>query len=161
MGMVAILIMFWLVWFLFYGPSTHFRSFWAWSVTLITFFQAVYQYLVHILSPVTDNCSSWISGRRRMAVEFFSWPSPHERMCRTWGSNSGTLACQTILIIWSKQFEKKSSFPHPKETPHKTWLQLAKWLLRKRSLKYWNWVIWTKVSEWPWPLVLIKLHVLI
>ena len=27
-----------LVWFLFYGPSTHFRSFWAWSVTLTTLF---------------------------------------------------------------------------------------------------------------------------
>ena len=49
---------------------------------------------MHILSPVTDNCSSWISGRRRMAVEMFSWPSLHERMCRTWGSNSGPLACQ-------------------------------------------------------------------
>ena len=29
-----------------------------------------------------------------MAVEMFSWPSLHERMCRTWGSNSGLLACQ-------------------------------------------------------------------
>ena len=49
---------------------------------------------MHILSPVTDNCSSWISGRGRMAVEMFSWPNLHERMCRTWGSNSGPLACQ-------------------------------------------------------------------
>ena len=30
---------------------------------------AVYQYLVHILSPVTDNCPSSISGRERIAVE--------------------------------------------------------------------------------------------
>ena len=29
----------------------------------------------------------------------------------------------------------KLSFPHAKETPHKIWLQSAKWLLRKRSLK--------------------------
>ena len=29
-----------------------------------------------------------------MAVELFSWPSLHERMCRAWGSNSGLLACQ-------------------------------------------------------------------
>ena len=29
------------------------------------------QYLVHILSPVTDNCPSWISGRETMVVEFF------------------------------------------------------------------------------------------
>ena len=89
-----------LVWFLFYGPSTHFRSFRARSVNLATLFlgkpprQFTYQYLVQILSPVTDNCSSWISGRGRMAVEMFSWPSLHERMCRTWGSNSGPLACQ-------------------------------------------------------------------
>ena len=27
-----------LVWFLFYGPSTHFRSFWARSVNLATLF---------------------------------------------------------------------------------------------------------------------------
>ena len=46
---------------------------------------------MHIPSPVTDNCSSWISGRGRMAVEIFSWPSLHERM---WVSNSGPLACQ-------------------------------------------------------------------
>ena len=31
-------------------------------------------YLVHILSPVTDNCPSWISGRERMAIEIISWP---------------------------------------------------------------------------------------
>ena len=68
-----------LVWFLFYGPSTHFRSFRARSVNLATLFlgkppRQFYQYLVHILSPVTDNCYSWISGRGRMAVEMFSWP---------------------------------------------------------------------------------------
>ena len=26
---------------------------------------------MHILSPITDNCPSWISGRERMVVEFF------------------------------------------------------------------------------------------
>ena len=30
--------------------------------------------LMHILSPVTDNSPSWISGRKRMAVETISWP---------------------------------------------------------------------------------------
>ena len=59
---------------------------------------AVYQYLVHILSPVTDNCSSWISGRGRIAVEIFSWPSLHERMCRTWGSSSRPLAYQADML---------------------------------------------------------------
>ena len=32
----------------------------------------------------------------------------------------------------------KLSFPHPKEAPHKFWLQSALWLLRKRSLKMSN-----------------------
>ena len=39
---------------------------------------AVYQYVVHILSPKTDNCPSWISRRERMAIEKLNnamWPS--------------------------------------------------------------------------------------
>ena len=36
-------------------------------------------YLVHIFSPVTDNCPPWISGRERMAVEMNSWPKLQER----------------------------------------------------------------------------------
>ena len=32
----------------------------------------------------------------------------------------------------------KLSLPHPKETPHKIWLQSTKWLLRNRSLKILN-----------------------
>ena len=35
---------------------------------------------MHILSSLTDNCSSSISRRGKTAVEFFSWPSLHERM---------------------------------------------------------------------------------
>ena len=34
--------------------------------------EAGHLYLVHILSPLTDNCSSCISGRGRMAVEIIS-----------------------------------------------------------------------------------------
>ena len=33
-----------------------------------------------------------------MAVEMFSWPNLYERMCRTWGSNSGLLACQAETL---------------------------------------------------------------
>ena len=55
-------------------------------------FWAVYQYLVHILPAITDNCSSWISGRGRMAVEMFSWPSLHERMCLPSGHTSNWAA---------------------------------------------------------------------
>ena len=59
------------VWFLFSGPSTHFRSFRARSVTLTTQFLGKPPMQFTSLSPVTDNCSSWISERGRMAVEFF------------------------------------------------------------------------------------------
>ena len=39
--------------------------------------------LVHILSPETDNCPSWISGRERMTIENIWWSKPHERMLQT------------------------------------------------------------------------------
>ena len=42
--------------------------------------QAVYQYLEHILSPVTDNCPSWISERERMAIEIVFMTNLHEKM---------------------------------------------------------------------------------
>ena len=41
---------------------------------------AVYPYLVHTLSPVTDNCSSWISAKERMAVDFFHGQSPRNNV---------------------------------------------------------------------------------
>ena len=43
------------------------------------------RYLAHILSPLTDNFSSWISGRGRMAVKIISWPNLHEKMWRMRG----------------------------------------------------------------------------
>ena len=42
---------------------------------------------MHILSPVTDNCPSWISGRERMAVEIISWPISTKESYRAWGSH--------------------------------------------------------------------------
>ena len=38
--------------------------------------------IVHILSPETDNCSSWISGRERMTVETISWSISTKECCR-------------------------------------------------------------------------------
>ena len=38
--------------------------------------------IVHILSPETDNCPSWISGRERMAVENISWSISTKECCR-------------------------------------------------------------------------------
>ena len=72
---------------------------------------------MHIVSPLTDNCSSWISGRGRMVVEMFSWPSLHERMCRTWGSNSGPLAFQADKL--------------PSKLPRQV---QGQWIVQSRSL---------------------------
>ena len=38
--------------------------------------------IVHILSPETDNCPSWISGRERMAVENISWSISTKECCQ-------------------------------------------------------------------------------
>ena len=40
--------------------------------------------IVHILSPGTDNCPSWISGRERMTVENISWSISTKECCRPW-----------------------------------------------------------------------------
>ena len=37
---------------------------------------------MHILSPETDNCPSWISGRERMTVENISWSISTKEYCR-------------------------------------------------------------------------------
>ena len=41
--------------------------------------------IVHILSPETDNCPSWISGRERMTVENISWSISTKECCRPRG----------------------------------------------------------------------------
>ena len=38
--------------------------------------------IVHLLSPATDNCPSWISGRERMTVENISWSISTKECCR-------------------------------------------------------------------------------
>ena len=37
---------------------------------------------MHILSPETDNCPSWISGRERMTVENILWSISTKECCR-------------------------------------------------------------------------------
>ena len=37
---------------------------------------------MHILSPETDNCPSWISGRERMTIENISWSISMKECCR-------------------------------------------------------------------------------
>ena len=44
--------------------------------------------IVHILSPETDNCPSWISGRERRTIENISWSISTKECCRPrWGLN--------------------------------------------------------------------------
>ena len=52
-----------------------------------------------LLSPVTDNCPSWISGRVRMVVEIFSWPNLKRRMCPDRGSNQWLLDSQSDSLL--------------------------------------------------------------
>ena len=58
---------------------------------------------MHILSPVTDNCPSWISGRERMAVEIISWPISTKDCRQTWG-----------LSPWLSAYQADA---HPTELP--------------------------------------------
>ena len=75
----------------FYCPSTPafdtFQVISARWVNLSTVFlgkppKAVYQHLVHILSPVTLDCPSWISGREKMAVETSAKKSHQVQSCK-------------------------------------------------------------------------------
>ena len=62
---------------------------------------------VYILSTVTDNCPTWISGRGRMAVEIISWST--KAMWPGFGSNSWICSqrrcrqrLRTQLLEWQK-----------------------------------------------------------
>ena len=35
---------------------------------------------IHILTPVTDNCPTWVRGRGQMAKQIISWQN-HNRSC--------------------------------------------------------------------------------
>ena len=101
-----------LVWFLFYGPSTHFRSFGARSVSLTTLFlgKPPWQFTSTECTFFCQHCSSWISGRRRMGVEMFFHDQVYERMCLMWGSNSGSLACQAGRSSYHTRLAAQMSF---------------------------------------------------
>ena len=43
---------------------------------------------MHILSPETDNCPSWISGRERMTVEIISLSISMKECCRPWRASN-------------------------------------------------------------------------
>ena len=47
-----------------------------------------------------------------------------------------------ILVMWLGPFDQ-TFVPNHEEAPVV--------IEEKKFKKYWNWKIWTKVSEWPWP----------
>ena len=69
----------------FYGPVNPMGSCRARSVYLTTRLLGRLKRLtsiVHILSPETDNCPSWISRREKMTVENISWSISTKECCR-------------------------------------------------------------------------------
>ena len=58
--------------------------------------------IVYILSPETDNCPSWISGRERMTVENISWSISTKECCRLGGG-------------WTRDLLVSSRAAHPTE----------------------------------------------
>ena len=66
--------MFWIV-LRFYGPVNSVGHVKCGQFTSPHFFLSSKRFtsIVHILSPETDNCPSWTSGRERMTIENISW----------------------------------------------------------------------------------------
>ena len=73
----------------FYGPVNPMGSCRARSIYLTTRLlgrlSPLSTSIVQILSPETDNCPSWISGRERITVENISWTIPTKECCRPLG----------------------------------------------------------------------------
>ena len=59
---------------------------------------------MHILSPETDNCPSWISGRERTTVELFHDQSPRKNVADFGGD-------------WTRDLLVSSRTAHPTEPP--------------------------------------------
>ena len=103
-----------------YGQVNPVGSCRAQSVYLTTLFldrlsplRGLQPVLVHIISPETDNCPSWISGRERMIVKNMSWSISWKECCRTrWESpvwrTSG----------WATKVGNSQSSVNPKSASH-------------------------------------------
>ena len=79
-----------------------FRSFRMRSVTLSTLFlgKPPRQFTILSAHSFASNWQLLFLNQRKRANgrRIFSWPSLHERMCWTWESNSGPLACQADTL---------------------------------------------------------------
>ena len=130
------------------------------------------QYLVPILSPVTDNCPSWISGRMRMVVEFFSWPNLDERMWPDRGWNQRPLDSQSdslptalggppvlhgTVIVWCSGYHIRCSGYHIRLARRRAWVQSSAetyfllFLFRRNFLIFGVPILVPICGEYMWP----------
>ena len=82
---------------------------------------------MHILSPETDNCSFWISGRERMTVENISWSISTKECCRP---RRG----------WTRDLLVSNRTAHPTEPPRPA-LSVADWTTDIRARQLWWWCL--------------------
>ena len=77
--------------------------------------------IAHILSPETDNCPSWISGRERMTVKNISWSISTKECCRPWrGLNPRPPGLQSDAHPTEPASEKVSTLKGKKLLPRGT-----------------------------------------
>ena len=122
----------WLIVWRFYGPVDPLGSWRAQSVYLTILILgrrstlSNISVLVHILSPEADNWASWISGRKRKAIENISW-SPMG-LNTSWKVIKGSKILATLFTgvysLWNK-----FSFP---------WRVVSFGRLQKRQLMWAN-----------------------
>ena len=94
--------------------------------------------LVHILSPVTDNCPPWISGRERLAVEITSWPNSLKECC---ASDRATMPGLPLFYEWCEHknwelFTQQSLISLSINLNSLSWVLY--WLLRAQSCPSWS-----------------------
>ena len=115
---------------------------------------------MHILSPETDNCPSWISGRERMTVENISWSISTKECCRPrWGLNPRPPGLQSDGA--SNWATKAGIDPHDRHTwwsgvrsARRAARQLLMWMLplylhvnQKSDYNIWWYDIWYMMTK--------------
>ena len=116
---------------------------------------------MHILSPETDNCLSWISGRERMAVENISWSISTKECCRlrrglnprppclqsdgasNWATEAGCRLNRLSHTIYWKSPISILGTSWDLHIPREKWLnylQKVETLIRSRTLRCLIWV---------------------
>ena len=100
---------------------------------------------MHILSPETDNCPSWISGRERMTVENISWSISTKECCwprrglnprppglQSDGASNWATEAEESFHECNKQYKFNCGPAEPRYTkPMQTVTIQISWLLKK------------------------------